>query len=254
MKYKKAVNGNRATRKIDRDEVVLRHLGLVKSIAYRIHESLPPHVEVDDLIHAGVLGLIDAAQKFDAKKQVVFSTYAKHRVRGAIIDSLRRLDWTPRKIREFQRKAEGAKQALWVTLERAPTDEEVAAEIGVEIDQYRKMAEGWGRSTLSASSRPEEQEPAPPLEHEGSPSARPDRMFACEEMTDALEEAAGALPERYQEVVACYYSKQMTMREIGVHMGINESRVSQIHKRALELMHHSLQENGIRSAADFIGF
>src|SRR5664279_1457103 len=122
-----------------RDRVVLDHLPLVRAIAVRVHENLPVHVEVDDMVHAGILGLFDAADKFDPEKQVVFSSYAKHRIKGAILDSLRQLDWASRDLRRRHKQLEAATRALSAELQRMPTEAEIAGRLGVDVDRWRQM-------------------------------------------------------------------------------------------------------------------
>src|SRR5579885_1670529 len=114
-----------------RDRIVLEHLPLVKAIAIRVHENLPVHVDLDDLVHAGILGLFDAATKFDPEKQVAFSSYAKHRIKGAILDSLRQLDWASRDLRRRHKQLEAVTRDLASTLQRAPTEAEIAERLGV---------------------------------------------------------------------------------------------------------------------------
>ena len=124
-----------AARLARRDRVVLEHLPLVKAIAVRVHENLPVHVDLDDLVHAGILGLFDAANKYNPEKQVVFSSYAKHRIKGAILDSLRQLDWASRDMRRRHKQVEAATRDLSSTLQRAPTEAEVAAKLGLDIEE-----------------------------------------------------------------------------------------------------------------------
>src|SRR5215468_1376957 len=122
-----------------RDRIVLDHLPLVKAIAVRVHENLPVHVDLDDLIHAGILGLFDAASKYDADKKVVFHSYAKHRIKGAILDSLRQLDWASRDLRRRHKQVEAATRDLSAQFERAPTEAEIAEKMGVEVERWRQM-------------------------------------------------------------------------------------------------------------------
>src|SRR5438270_4522565 len=122
-----------------RDRIVLDHLPLVKAIAIRVHESLPVHVDLDDLIHAGVMGLFDAVTKYDGAKNVAFQSYAKHRIKGAILDSLRQLDWASRDLRKRQKQVDTVVRELSTKLGRAPNDCEVAAEMGVGMDRWRRM-------------------------------------------------------------------------------------------------------------------
>lgn len=235
-----------------RDRVVLENLPLVKAIAIRVHESLPVHVELDDLVHAGILGLFDAATKFNPYKQVAFSSYAKHRIKGAMLDSLRQLDWASRDMRRRHKQVEQVTRELCAELHRNPTEDEVAQKMGVEVSRWRQMALDLRNvGLISASTRPNEQDDLPAPDFPGSPDTQPDSMCAREQMREKLELAMGALPERYRRVVTLYYANELTMKEIGGMLGINESRVSQIHKSALEKMAAVLVSNGITSAGAF---
>src|SRR5512140_3027889 len=122
-----------------RDRVVLDHLPLVRALAVRVHENLPVHVDVDDMVHAGILGLFDAAEKYDADKQVAFSSYAKHRIKGAILDSLRQSDWASRDLRRRHKQVESITRELTATLERTPTEAEIADKLGVDVERWRQM-------------------------------------------------------------------------------------------------------------------
>src|SRR5579864_4704016 len=122
-----------------RDRIVLEHLPLVKAIAIRLHENLPVHVDLDDLIHAGVLGLFDAVGKYDTSKNVAFQSYAKHRIKGAILDSLRQMDWASRDLRKRQKQVESITRDLSVKLGRNPQDGEVAQEMGVSLERWRRI-------------------------------------------------------------------------------------------------------------------
>lgn len=235
-----------------RDRIVLEHLPLVKAIAVRVHENLPVHVEVDDLVHAGVLGLFDAATKFDPEKQVAFSSYAKHRIKGAILDSLRQLDWASRDLRRRHKQFEAVTRDLASELQRTPTEAEIAARLGVDVDRWRQMMLDLRNAGLvSADSRGTDHEDLPPPEFPGRPDTQPDAMCAREQLRSVLATAMKTLPERYKKVVVLYYTNEMTMKEIGGVLGINESRVSQIHKSALEKMNIVLQSAGIHSSHAF---
>jgi RNA polymerase sigma factor for flagellar operon FliA len=241
-----------AARLMRRDRVVLEHLPLVKAIAVRVHENLPVHVDLDDLVHAGIIGLFDAATKFNPEKQVVFSSYAKHRIKGAILDSLRQLDWASRDMRRRHKQVEAATRDLSSTLQRAPTEAEVAAKLGMDVDRWRTMMLDLRNVGLvSASTRSNENEDLPAPDFPGKPEAQPDSICAREQLRGVLGNAMKTLPERYQKVVVLYYTNEMTMKEIGGVLGINESRVSQIHKSALEKMMVVLQANGIQSSQAF---
>lgn len=236
----------------NRDRVVLEHLPLVRAIAVRVHENLPVHVDLDDLVHAGIMGLFDAATKYDPDKNVAFSSYAKHRIKGAILDSLRQLDWASRDLRRRHKQVEAVTRDLATTLQRNPTEDEVAEKMGVEVDRWRQMMIDLRNVGLvSASTRTHESEDLPAPDFPTSPDTHPDSICAREELRELLRVALHTLPERYQKVVLLYYANELTMKEIGSMLGINESRVSQIHKAALEKMANALGQAGIRSAAAF---
>lgn len=235
-----------------RDEIILEHLPLVRAIAIRVHENLPVHVDVDDLVHAGILGLFDAVNKYDPEKNVQFSSYAKHRIKGAILDSLRQLDWASRDLRKRHRQMEAATRELAATLQRNPTESEVAERLGIETGRWRQMMLDLRNVGLvSASSRGTDHEDLPAPEFPAKPDSQPDTICAREELRGLLNLALQELPERYQKVVVLYYSNELTMKEIGGMLGINESRVSQIHKSALERMAAALESAGIRSSRAF---
>jgi RNA polymerase sigma factor FliA len=231
-----------------RNEIVLEHLPLVKAIAIRVHEGLPVYVDLDDLVHAGVLGLFDAVDKYDATKNVAFQAYAKHRIKGAILDSLRQLDWASRDTRRRQKRAESATHELAARLGRMPAEDEVAQEMGVSVERWRQiMVELQSVApavsvSANADLDPDRQEPAARSEF------RPDRMAERHQLHITLAKAMGHLPERYQKVMFLYYTNDLTMREIGDMLGVNESRVSQIHKTALRKMATVLESEGIHSA------
>jgi RNA polymerase sigma factor for flagellar operon FliA len=235
-----------------RDRVVLDHLPLVKAIAVRVHENLPVHVDLDDLVHTGILGLFDAASKFDPEKQVAFSSYAKHRIKGAILDGLRQLDWASRDMRRRHKQVEAATRDLAALLQRNPTEAEVAEKLGMDPERWRTMMLDLRNvGLISASTRANENEDLPAPDFPSKPETHPDSICAREQLRDVLGVAIKALPERYQKVVMLYYTSEMTMKEIGGILGINESRVSQIHKSALEKMQVVLEANGISSPQAF---
>lgn len=234
-----------------RDRIVLDHLPLVKAIAIRVHENLPVHVDLDDLVHAGVLGLFDAVAKYDASKNVVFHSYAKHRIKGAILDSLRQLDWASRDFRKRQKQVDSVTRDLSMKLGRNPMESEVAQEMGVSMERWRRMLmELRTVGPVSTTVHPD-QERDRTLEFAATPEYQPDRMCQRRQLQGTLARAIGTLPERYQRVVFLYYTNDMTMKEIGAVLGVNESRVSQIHKTALKKMAVALESEGIHSAAAF---
>jgi RNA polymerase sigma factor for flagellar operon FliA len=230
-----------------RDRIVLENLSLVKAIAIRVHENLPVHVDLDDLIHAGVLGLFDAVDKYDATKNVAFQSYAKHRIKGAILDSLRQLDWASRDLRKRQKQVDSVTRDLSTQLGRNPHDGELAQGMGVTMERWRQIQLELRIVGLCSASQPD-QDSDRSQEFAAAPDFQPDRMCERRELQVTLARALGTLPERYQKVVFLYYTNDMTMKEIGDLLGVNESRISQIHKTALKKMAVVLQSEGINSA------
>jgi RNA polymerase sigma factor for flagellar operon FliA len=249
------VSGVRRQKKVShetRDRIVLEHLPLVKAIAIRVHENLPVHVDLDDLVHAGVLGLFDAVTKYDSTKNVAFHAYAKHRIKGAILDSLRQLDWASRDLRKRQKQVDAVTRSLSMKLGRAPVDTEIAAEMGFSIERWRQVQmELRTAGLVSANTTKEDAERDRTAEFAATPELRPDRMCERRQLQTTLARAIEALPERYQKVVCLYYTNDMTMKEIGDVLGVNESRISQIHKTALKKMALVLESEGIHSSAAF---
>jgi len=231
-----------------RDQVVLEHLPLVRAIAIRVHENLPVHVDLDDLVHAGVLGLFDAVEKYDASKNVAFQSYAKHRIKGAILDSLRQLDWASRDLRKRQKQVDAVTRELSARLGRNPTESELAREMGLSVERWRRMVMELRTVGLVPSNGHIDHERDRTQEFAATPDFQPDRICQRKQLRATLARAIGTLPERYQKVVFLYYTNEMTMKEIGEILGVNESRISQIHKTALRKMAVALESEGIRSA------
>ena len=213
-----------------RDALIVEHMSLVSAIASHVQRSLPVHIELDDLIHAGMVGLFDAAVKYEADKKVAFSTYAKHRIRGAILDSLRQLDWASRDLRKRYRQMEAVKAELATKLQCDPSEEEIAAAMGLDAKRWRALMVDFRRIGNMAAQTRTEREEHPNMELPSAPAHNPDQVFARSEMRAKLWSAMSTLPPRYRQVVELYYQNEMTMKEIGDVLGVNESRVSQDRK------------------------
>jgi RNA polymerase sigma factor for flagellar operon FliA len=249
----KCVTSVVAIRLSKRDQVILENLPLVKAIAVRVRENLPGHVDLDDLVHAGILGLFDAESKFDPEKGVAFSSYAKQRIRGAMLDSLRQLDWASRDLRRRQKELEATTRDLTAMLQRNPTDAELADKLGVGLDKWhRMMLDLRNVGSVSASTYGADGEDLPPPDFPSTTDTHPDIMSSREQLKSALSKALKKLPDRHRRVITLYHVKEMTMKEIGGILGINESRVWQIHKSALEKMAIALKAAGITSSAAFV--
>ena len=251
MKEAKQKGPRSVRNKMERDKLIIKHLPLVKAIANRIRDNLPVQVELDDLVHAGILGLFDAVDKYNPEKKVVFNIYAKHRIKGAILDSLRQLDWASRDLRKRFKSIEALPRKLAQSLGRAPTDAEVAAQMGISEAQYQKLTSELYNAGLSSGQpyrveRPDHGSFAEPTE---TSERRPDQVLANRQLRSILEEAISTLPPRYQRVIKLYYDHDQTMKQIGADLGVNESRVSQIHKTALEKMEATLRTFGYESTS-----
>ncbi len=235
-----------------RNELITEHLHLVTAIAAHMQRSIPVHIELDDLIHAGTMGLFDAATKYREDKDVMFPTYAKHRIRGAILDSMRQSDWASRDLRKRYKEMEKITSELTTKLGRTPTEAEVAKEMGLDSRRWQALMVDF-RSLNAAATQVYQYDGDDQLAPEipAAPAQAPDRLFARTQLREKLGTAIDTLPVRYQQVVKMYYEQDMTMKEIGTALKVNESRVSQMHKSALERMQAALGTNGICSAAAF---
>ncbi|MGB0125475.1 MAG: FliA/WhiG family RNA polymerase sigma factor [Silvibacterium sp.] len=235
----------------EQERLMIEHLPTVRYLARRIHERLPQHVEIDDLVSAGVLGLIDAFRKFDPEKKVQFRSYAQFRIRGAILDSLRTLDWSPRDLRRKGRAIEEAIRALTVRMGRAPSEPEIAAEMEMGLGEYQQLL-GELKGLEIGSLHVERSEDSGEEELAYIPNKpEEDPLFCClkSEMQTRLADAVDQLPERERLVMTLYYYEEMTMKEIGLTLGVVESRVSQIHASAVlhlrSLLASSAPENRV---------
>jgi RNA polymerase sigma factor for flagellar operon FliA len=219
----------------EQERVMVEHLPIVRFIARRIHERLPQHVPIEDLYSAGVLGLLDAFGRFDPSKQVLFRTYAQYRIRGAILDSLRTLDWSPRELRRKARAVEQAIQSLTAQFHRSPTDIEIAQKLNISLGAYQQLLgelKGLEVGSLHAD-RSEVSDEEELARIPGRPDDDPLHRFLDAEMRERLTTAINDLPERERMIMTLYYYEETTMREIGLILGVVESRVSQIHASAV---------------------
>jgi len=218
------------------DQLLLEQLPQVKYIARRIHERLPQHVPFDDLLHAGIVGLIDAMHKYDAGKNVRFASYAKFRIRGAILDSLRDMDWSPRDLRRKARRLEAAMQKLQSELGRSASEPELAEAMGTSLEELQHLLDeirGLEVGSLQIESLQDGRETDLGETIPGPPGQDPLSLYLRGERKQMLADAIAQLPEREQQVLAMYYQEELTMKEVGAVLGIGESRVSQIHSMAV---------------------
>lgn len=222
-----------------REKLILHYSPLVKYVAGRVSSGLPPSVEFGDLVSYGVFGLLDAIDKYDPDRGIKFETYAIARIKGAIIDELRADDWVPRSVRFKARQIERAYVALEGELRRIPTDEEVAEKLGISLDEYLNLLGKLSLISLVAldelwtvsGDRPDKISLADTVEDVKVKD--PSKTFEIEEMKDMIADAINHLPERERIVVSLYYFEGLTMREIGEVLSVTESRVCQMHTKAI---------------------
>lgn len=228
-----------------REKLLLEHLPQVRYIARRIHDRVPPQVLLEDLVHAGILGLMDAVKKYDPSKNVQLKHYAEFRIRGAILDSLRQVDWSPRTLRRQARRMEQAISDCKARFGRDPTEPEIAAELNVTLESLQHLL-GDLRGLDIGSLQTEANEPGAGEDalqiSAGVDEEDPYHQTLRSEMTALLAKAVGELPQREREVLALYHYEELTMKEVGAVLGIGESRVSQIHTTALLRLRARLHE------------
>jgi RNA polymerase sigma factor for flagellar operon FliA len=239
-----------------RDRLILTYAPLVKYVAGRLGSGLPAHVEEGDLVSYGLLGLIGAIERFDPDRDIKFETYAIARIKGSIIDELRSMDWVPRSVRARARDIERAIADLESRLTRAPTDEEIAAKLGITEEEFQDSLLEISRSSIAALDElwasPGSSGDAVALIDtiEDPTAAEPQSAMAHTEVREALGEAISRLPEREKLVVTLYYYEELTLREIGEVLGVTESRVSQLHTKAILRLKARLSSSMARQAQD----
>jgi RNA polymerase sigma factor FliA len=229
----------------ERERLLLEHLPQVKYIARRIHDRLPAQVPLDDLIHAGVVGLIDAVEKFDPRKNVQLKSYAKFRIRGAILDSLREMDWSPRHLRRQARRIEEAHRDLKLRLGRVATEPELASEMWMNLADFQHLLgelRGLDLGSLQAESMDPRSDDDMVSYHPGGTDKDPFFLCLDGEIRSHIATALEDLDEKEKQVVTLYYLEELTMKEVGAVLGVGESRVSQIHSAAIVRLRARLGE------------
>lgn len=234
-----AADPSAVTLKVDpltpRDQLILEHLHIVHFTARRIHERLPAHVLVDDLYSAGAMGLLDAATKFDPSRNIQFATYAQIRIRGAILDSLRLLDWCPRELRRKARAIENAIQILTARNCRAPSGLEIAQELNIDTASYQRCVAELREVEIDTfeSTNPENGIDEGVECSKSYPQEDPLFHYLNDEIRRRVTEGIGRLPDRERLVVTMYYFEEMRMKDIGIVLGLQPARISQIHSSAV---------------------
>jgi len=230
--------------KADKNHLLAEHAPLVKRLAHQMKAKLPPSVEVDDLIQAGMIGLLDAVSRYEETHGAQFETYAVQRIRGAMLDELRSSDWLPRSMRQNMRKIEEAMNALQQRLGRPPNESEVAKQLKLSLTDYQELLnEGGGHQLVYYEDF-----------HDGDGNEHFLDRYASDEEGDPLQtlmnsgfrsaliEAIEGLPEREKILMGLYYEQEMNLKEIGAVMGVSESRVCQLHSQAIARLRSTLRE------------
>jgi RNA polymerase sigma factor for flagellar operon FliA len=219
-----------------REELIIAYAQLVKLVAGRLVMYLGHNVEFEDLVSYGIFGLIDAIDKFDAEKNVKFETYASLRIRGAILDQIRKMDWIPRTVRQRQRRIDDAVREIEMRTGKSATDEEIAAEIGLSEEEYLNWQSQLKVTNVVSLNEFEEQgtapEPVMDTSH-NSHYAQPEEVVEEEELKEKLAESLDILTEKERKVIELYYYEDMTLKEISGILDVSESRISQLHTKAL---------------------
>jgi len=239
-----------------RDRLILTYAPLVKYVAGRLGSGLPAHVDDGDLVSYGLLGLISAIERYDPERDVKFETYAIARIRGAIIDELRAMDWVPRSVRSRAREIERAIAELEAKIGRAPTDEEIAEKLGLSEEELDESLSEIARSSIAAldelwtasGSGGEQVALIDTIEDTEAPD--PQGALSQTELREAIADAIARLPEREKLVVTLYYYEELTLREIGEVLGVTESRVSQLHTKAVLRLKARLSGSAARATLE----
>jgi len=237
-----------------RERLVVAYSPLVKYVSGRMASGLPAHVEEADLISYGLGGLISAIERFELEREIKFETYAITRIKGAIIDELRSLDWVPRSVRARARAIERANSKLEHKLQRAPTDEEMADELEMTVSDFQDALLQISNSTVAAldelwtvsDASGDQVSLLDTLQDPGAPD--PAHVIDATDLKDRIADAIARLPEREKLVVALYYYENLTLREIGEVLGVTESRVSQLHTKAVLRLRGRMSDENIADA------
>jgi RNA polymerase sigma factor for flagellar operon FliA len=219
----------------ERERLILEHLPQVRLIARRIHDRLPESVSLEDLVSTGIVGLISAIDRFDSSHNVKLKTYAEYKIRGAILDSLRGLDWAPRQQRKRSKQIEAAISAAEQRLHRSPTEDEIAAQLGLSIEEYHGwLVEVRGLNLGSLENASPDEENRDMLKYvSDDEKAWPSRLLERSELQRLLAEAISKMPEIEKTVLSMYYHEELTLREISKIVRLHESRISQLKSQAV---------------------
>ena len=230
--------------KVNKDTLLMEHMPLVKRLAHHMKAKLPPSVEVDDLVQAGMIGLLDAIGRYEETHGAQFETYAVMRIRGAMLDELRSSDWMPRTMRQDMRKIETAMTALQQKLGRPPSESEVAKSLKLSLADYQEMlSEGGGHQLVYYEDfRNEDGSDSFLDRYAHDEDADPLRALMDTDFRQAVIDAIDHLPPREKLLMGLYYEEELNLKEIGAVMGVSESRVSQLHTQAVARLRATLRE------------
>jgi RNA polymerase sigma factor for flagellar operon FliA len=229
--------------KTDKNDLLTEHMPLVKRLAHHMKAKLPPSVEVDDLIQAGMIGLLDAISRYEETHGAQFETYAVLRIRGAMLDELRSSDWLPRSMRQNMRKIEAAMSALQQKLGHAPSESEVAKSLKLSLADYQDMlSDGGGHQLVYYEDFHDSEGNDSFLDRYAVDDADPLRSLMDGDFRQAVIDAIDALPPREKILMGLYYEEELNLKEIGAVMGVSESRVSQLHTQAVARLRATLRE------------
>ena len=229
--------------KTDKNNLLTEHMPLVKRLAHHMKAKLPPSVEVDDLIQAGMIGLLDAISRYEETHGAQFETYAVLRIRGAMLDELRSSDWLPRSMRQNMRKIEAAMSALQQKLGHAPSESEVAKSLKLSLSDYQDMlSDGGGHQLVYYEDFHDSEGNDSFLDRYAVDDADPLRSLMDGDFRQAVIDAIDALPPREKILMGLYYEEELNLKEIGAVMGVSESRVSQLHTQAVARLRATLRE------------
>jgi RNA polymerase sigma factor FliA len=230
-----------------RNELVLENLPLARAVAAKLRVHLPAHIDFSDLVQAGLVGLIDAAHKYDVTAQVSFATYATHRIKGAILDSLRREDAAPRKLRRQARELDRIRGELAQELKRLPTDHEVSERSGVDLAEVRQTAVDLHHLTQMSMSESVWETMA--SRKTASEAEQPDTIYEEAVRFKKVQEVIGKLPVTYRTVIVMHYCSEVSLKEMSESFGVQERQMSRIHTRALNRFQGLLRTNGIQASS-----
>jgi RNA polymerase sigma factor for flagellar operon FliA len=229
--------------KADKNQLLTDHMPLVKRLAHHMKAKLPPSVEVDDLVQAGMIGLLDAISRYEETHGAQFETYAVLRIRGAMLDELRNSDWLPRSLRQNMRKIEAAMSTLQQKLGHPPTESEVAKLLKLSLADYQDMlSDGGGHQLVYYEDFHDNEGNDSFLDRYAVDDADPLRNLLDGDFRQAVIAAIDALPPREKILMGLYYEEEMNLKEIGAVMGVSESRVSQLHTQAVARLRAALRE------------